>query len=515
FQQLIATMLSAGTAILSSLTGLLLLQYLYDNWRRRRGPPGPWGVPLLGCLLQLRPTLWDAGRRFRRLYGDIVQLPTLPGREVLLVQGFEAIREMLVASGDQFNGRLRNSLRLRLLNPGHRGIAASMGPSSDTLRRFSLRTLKNFGLGRAESERRILQEFEQLRAQFLANCGRDFDPRNSINKAVALVTLRFLFGDLAAYDSQEFSQYLEASSTVLRYQQENSIINEIALRVPFLFRIVPERWLNIKRVYNAVQKLLEFNQTQVTEHKRRIAEEGAPQEPGNYTEAFLIEQMKPDSPAELFNDDQLAYCLADLFIAGSDTTTNTLLWSLLLMAVHPEVQDRVHSELAGVVGSGRLPNMRDRPLLPYTDAVIHEVMRYRPIAAMLLPHTPLDRAGTRLRNYWIPGNTLIAFSVISVHQDPGHWATPLEFNPGHFLDETGTKFRPSEYFMPFGLGRRACMGEALARMETFLFFACLMLSFQVSLDPGCQPGPLDKILQGNMAGGVLGPLPFRIRALPR
>uniref|UniRef100_A0A1I8FAG5 Cytochrome P450 2U1 n=1 Tax=Macrostomum lignano TaxID=282301 RepID=A0A1I8FAG5_9PLAT len=285
------------------------------------------GVPLLGCLLQLRPTLWDAGRGdFVGYTGDIVQLPTLPGRDSMAAE------------------ELRNSLRLRLLNPGHRGIAASMGPSSDTLRRFSLAHAEgNFGLGRAESERRILQEFEQLRAlSFLPTVVAISIPRNSINKAVALVTLRFLFGDLPAYDSQ-----------------------------------------------------------------------GVQPVPGG------LEHCAADSPAELFNDDQLAYCLADLFIAGSDTTTNTLLWSLLLMAVHPEVQDAgcTASWLRGRLRP-RLPNMRDRPL-------------------PALPPTP---SSTRQHASY-------AFSRdLGVHQDTGQLASRLELIPDTFpKTRPATKFpgRPS------------------------------------------------------------------------
>lgn len=114
-----------------------------------------------------------------------------------------------------------------------------------------------------------------------------------------------------------------------------------------------------------------------------------------------------------------------------------------------------------------------------------------------------------INGYKIPAGSHVVPLINSVHMDPNLWDNPEEFNPSRFLDTEG-KVRKPEFFIPFGVGRRKCLGDILARMELFLFFSSLAHTFNISLPEG-QPMPS---LKGNV-GVTISPQSFKICLTPR
>uniref|UniRef100_A0AAY5EYS1 Uncharacterized protein n=1 Tax=Electrophorus electricus TaxID=8005 RepID=A0AAY5EYS1_ELEEL len=112
--------------------------------------------------------------------------------------------------------------------------------------------------------------------------------------------------------------------------------------------------------------------------------------------------------------------------------------------------------------------------LPYTDAVIHEIQRSMDLTPTAVPHKMLH--DTEFNNYLIPKGTIILPLLSSVLSDPKLWKNPDHFDPNNFLDEEG-QFKKNDAFVVFGMGKRACLGEALARVELFIFFTSLLQHF--------------------------------------
>ncbi|XP_025030837.1 cytochrome P450 2C18-like [Python bivittatus] len=142
---------------------------------------------------------------------------------------------------------------------------------------------------------------------------------------------------------------------------------------------------------------------------------------------------------------------------------------------------KVQQEIDEVVGTNRTPNMEDRLRMSFTNAVVHEFQRYQ--KGMLENFPRETTCDTKFRGYNIPKvwqYMAVAPVLTSVHFDPFQWETPERFNPDHFLDEKG-QFRRRDGFMPFSAGRWACPGEALARMELFLFFSTLLQKYTFHL----------------------------------
>uniref|UniRef100_A0A671K2Q8 Cytochrome P450, family 17, subfamily A, polypeptide 2 n=1 Tax=Sinocyclocheilus anshuiensis TaxID=1608454 RepID=A0A671K2Q8_9TELE len=187
------------------------------------------------------------------------------------------------------------------------------------------------------------------------------------------------------------------------------------------------------------------------------------------------------SEQRTFHIDHVLMTAAEAFGAGVETTSTTLLWTIAFLLHHPQVQERVHSELDECVGQARAPSLSDRSHLPLLDAVLCEVMRIRPVSPVLIPHVAMQ--DTSLGGHSVPKGTRVLVNMWAIHHDPKHWDEPEQFRPERFLDSSGRRVTPSS-FLPFGAGPRVCVGESLARIELFLFASRLLQCFHFSVPPG-------------------------------
>jgi cytochrome P450 len=212
----------------------------------------------------------------------------------------------------------------------------------------------------------------------------------------------------------------------------------------------------------------------------------------------------------LFVDFQLERTVFELFIAGIETTSTTLRWALLLMALNPEIQKQVRQEIHEQIGKERAPQMSDRQQLRYTEAVIFEVQRFATLVPNAVPHRAMK--DTTLFGFDIPENALIMLNIYAVHRDPKLWADPDHFNPEANFTQCnqrgGFEIVNTEYLIPFGVGRRLCLGDSLARQELWIFFVGLMQRFEVEASSSQPlPSPFASLCNGT----VRAPYPFQIK----
>ena len=121
------------------------------------------------------------------------------------------------------------------------------------------------------------------------------------------------------------------------------------------------------------------------------------------------------------------------------------------MVKFPEIQAKVQSEIDTQIGRDRLPTMKDKLLLPYTEAVLMEVQRMATILPEGVGHANLNR-DIEIDGYVIPKGMLVAVNILNVHRDPDTWPDPDNFNPDNFLDKDG-KLINQDRLIPFGIGK--------------------------------------------------------------
>ncbi|XP_075816230.1 cytochrome P450 2D3-like [Microtus pennsylvanicus] len=459
---------------------LVDLMHRRQRWTARY-PPGPMPLPVLGNLLQVDfKNMPYSMYKLRQRYGDVFSLQ-MAWKPTVVINGLKAVQEALVTCGEYTSDRPPMPIFEHMgAGPKAKGVAlAPYGPEWREQRRFSVSTMRNFGLGKKSLEQWVTDEAGHLCDAFADQAGQPFNPHSLLNKAACNVISSLIYARRFEYGDAHFTNMLKTLDDNMG--ENTGLIPEVMNTFPILLRI-PGLF---DKVFAGQKIFMDMVDDIVAEHRRT---RDPAQPPRDLTDAFLAEVEKAKgNPESSFNDANLRLVVFDLFGAGMVTTTITLSWALLLMILHPDVQRRVQQEIDEVIGQARRPEMADQARMPYTNAVIHEVQRFADIVPMNLPH--MTSHDVEVQGFLIPKGTTLITNLSSVLKDETVWEKPLQFYPEHFLDAQG-RFVKHEAFIPFSAGRRACLGEPLARMELFLFFTSLLQRFSFSVPSG-QPRPSD------------------------
>ncbi|XP_074525269.1 cytochrome P450 2J1-like [Halichoeres trimaculatus] len=458
-------------------------------------PPRPWGFPIVGNLFSVdHNKTHESMTELAGKFGDVYSL-RMGKIWIVVVSSFKVFKEALVTYGHNTADRpplpMSNELNHKL------GIFASSGNLWKQQRRFALSTLRNFGLGKKSLEPAILQEFTYSSNDLRKFKGEPCDIRQIINNAVSNIICSLVFGHRFEYTDKRFRKLINYFEELLRIQV--SLWSWCYNSYPKLVRYLPGPHKRLRHMFNDVEA---FIKEELEQHKQNWD----PSDQRDYIDCYLNEiQTSKGEQDSTFEEGNLVICVLDLFVAGTETTTATLLWGFLYMAQHPEIQAKVQAEIDEVIGS-KEPSTMDRVGLPYTDAVIHEVMRMGNTVPLSVPHFTSNEV--QLGGYTLPKGTAVIPNLTSVLYDKNEWATSSTFNPGHFLNEEGRFVKPAA-FIPFSAGKRQCPGESLAKMELFLFFTSFLQNFTFSMPAGVKP------VMDTKFSIVLSPLPYNICATPR
>jgi cytochrome P450 len=186
-----------------------------------------------------------------------------------------------------------------------------------------------------------------------------------------------------------------------------------------------------------------------------------------------------DEDGSRMNDKQLRDEVMTFLLAGHETTALALSWTWHLLVQNPEVEEKLHAELDGVL-VGRAPVFSDLPALRYTERVIKESMRLYP-PAWSLARTVVKEF--EVGGYRIPAGANVVMSQWIMHRDPRYFPEPEKFDPDRWLPERLQKLPRFAYF-PFGGGPRQCIGASFAMMEATLLLATIAQHFQFCGVPG-------------------------------
>ncbi|XP_019397620.1 PREDICTED: cytochrome P450 2W1 [Crocodylus porosus] len=494
------TSLLSEPTLIGLLCALFLLFILYVSMGPKKStlnfPPGPSPLPIIGNLHLLDIRRQDLSlMKIAEKYGPVFTVHFGLQKAVVLT-GYEVVKEALLNTADVFADRPAIPIFYHIQNGN--GVFFSSGELWKTTRRFTMATMRDLGMGKKLIEGRILEELHFLIEMIKSFNSEPFKLR-SFNTAPTNITFAMLFGNRFDYKDPVFVHLLKLIDEVMILL--GSPYLHLFNFYPFLgFLFKPHKMIlrKVEEVCVVLRKYIKTSRKDVDENNLR-----------SYIDALLFKQQEEKNKSNsLFHDANVLASTLDLVMAGTETTSTTLQWAILLMMKYPEIQGKVYAEIDRVLEPGCLPTFEARKNMPFTNAVIHEVQRF----VTLLPHVPrCTSVNTNFKGYFIPKGTTVIPLLTSVLLDKTQWETPYQFNPNHFLDADG-KFVKKDAFLPFSTGRRNCIGESLAKMELFLFFTGLLQKFTFLPPAGVTESDLDTVAE---AGFTMRPRPQSARAVQR
>lgn len=491
--------------ILLVFIGALILTRTLQSWLESRSlPPGPWGVPVFGSLLKIKGDLHLFYRDLTHKYGSLIST-RLGSQLIVVLSDYKMIRDAF--RKEEFTGR-PNTEFTNILE-GY-GVINTAGKLWKDQRRFLHDGLRHFGMSylgsrKAQMEKRIVSEVDDFLNVLKSSNGQPLDLNPVLAVSISNVICDVLMSVKFSHNDSRFIRFMELIEEGFRLF--GSL--EYVLFIPIL-RYWPGHNSTRQKIAKNREEMARFFQETIDEHRRTFD----PSHLRDLLDTYLYEIQKANEDGgsqHLFegknHDRQMQQIMGDLFSAGMETIKSSLQWAVLFLLHNPEHMKAVQEELDQVVGRNRLPKLEDLAYLPVTESTILEVLRISSIVPMGTTHAPIR--DIKLNGFHLPRHAQVVPLLHAVHMDPTLWKEPEKFDPSRFINGEGKVHKP-EYFLPFGVGRRMCLGEVLARMEIFLFLASLLHSFNV-----CVPeGETLPSLKG-IAGVTICPSPFKISLKPR
>ncbi|XP_034236818.1 probable cytochrome P450 304a1 isoform X1 [Thrips palmi] len=494
------------------LCGLIACLIKFVRDRPPMFPPGPPRLPVYGGYLHL------LAYNYRYTHKGLVAMAAKYKSPVLgmyfgssptiITTDFASTRELLLKP--EFQGRPDIfTARLRSFNELW-GIFFTEGPLWAEQRRFSLRHMRDFGFGRrfakmeAATEEEVRTLLDSIRSPVAAEKGMVRDGEvllpDLLYPGFINAMLETLTGERVPRDRHD---KLRGLSRAVRLFQRHVEPSGGAVNItPWARHLLPDT-MRVTGFQRGNQGVLDFVDELLEKEKGSFDENAL----RGFVDVFLAEMHKrPDSH---FTDKQLVMVLVDYLFPVSTVPPVTVAMALSYLAQHPDKQDAAHREIVAVVGRGRLPTLDDRPSLPYTEAILREVLRLDTNTVLSVTHKCTE--DTFFREYFVPKGTLLIPNIWAANRDPAVFEKGDEFVPERFLDSRTGTLKKKDPTMAFGLGKRLCAGETFSRQTMFLYLSALLqnYSFAVSAD-GYLPSEEDMI-----PGVLVTPKSFWLRVAER
>lgn len=447
-----------------------IIYFVLDLWRKKtysRLPPGPPGWPIVGNLLQLGNNPNESLFHLATKYGPIVSL-SLGMKTAVVVSTPALAKEVLKTHDHLLAGRTIIEAAKCLSHYKSSLIWGQYGSHWRMLRRISntelfsakrLQALQH--LRRDQVLRTIQQTLEEGMKGKSINIG-DTVVQSSIN-----LLGNMAFGkDMFDPHSPAFQEFKDSLWKLAAVGGAPNLVDYF----PFLQRLDPqgrarEMRIYLERIYGFLDKFIE---DRLATRGKTMDESDAPRD--------LLDALMDMRSHEFTVTDIRAY-LFDIFGAGSDTTAKTMEWAMAELLCNPKKMKRAQIELDEVVGRNRSVEESDTDNLPYLRAVVKEVFRLHPAAPLLIPHRADNSC--EIGGFLIPKDTQVMVNIWAIGRDPAVWNEPCKFVPERFLENkmSSVDYRGQHFeLIPFGAGRRMCVGLPLASRVVHLVLASLLHS---------------------------------------
>ncbi|KAG0473195.1 hypothetical protein HPP92_015052 [Vanilla planifolia] len=500
-----------GQAVLA--LGLAALAVFFFLRRNENGkdhlplPPGPRGLPLLGNLPFLEPNLHHYFAGLAKSYGPVFRL-RLGCKPVTVVSSPSAAREVFKDQDVPFaNHDVPAAIRF------HRGTSPDIfwspyGPTWRMLRKIAASHVLNAGSIEAAAPFRRREVRLVVAAVWeMAVAGKAMDLRDTLFQMALNTTTKMLWGERV--NVEEGKEFQRAIREVI----DHVIKPNVADFYPVLAPLDPQ---GLGRRYKRINEWIDGYLNRIVQSRiKEMADKEVKKKAKDPLET-LLKHMQAGDPqlssfrvadlrnlfavvlevynGKIFQEEGLIELIGGtiegnslgIIGASTDSNTTTIEWVMAELLYEPDRMRKAQQELDTVVGKDRVVEESDIPQLRYLGAVLKETLRLHSPSPLLVPRR--TSSNCTAGGFSIPAGTAVIINAWAIHRDPSRWEDPEEFKPERFLPEGreqceflgGNEFG----YLPFGAGRRACPGMALAERLMLFSLASLLHSFEWLLPEG-------------------------------
>ncbi|GKV37579.1 hypothetical protein SLEP1_g45597 [Rubroshorea leprosula] len=440
------------------LSAVALILPLSQRRRRRNGsrPPGPPGWPVFGNIFDLGTIPHQTLYFLRPKYGPVIWLK-LGSVNTLVIRSAKAATELFKNHDQVFcDRRCPDSMTVHNYNQGALAIGR-YGSYWRMIRRLCTAEIM---------VNRRLNETVYLRRKCIDNMIQN------IEKDVEIRDPR----------SKEGREFFNAMGKVAEWSGKPNISD--------FFPVL--KWLDPQGIKRNMERDLGIAMKIISKFVKQRMEEkklGEEMKTKDFLDALLEYQREGKDGAGKLTEQNVFILILEMFFAGSETSNSSIEWAMAELLRHPESMREVKEELDRVIGPNRKVEESDTENLPYLQAVIKETLRLHPAVPLMLPRNAMEERN--FMGYVIPKDTQIWVNAWAIGRDPDAWEDPFSFIPERFLsskiDYKGQNFE----LLPFGSGRRICVGLLLAHRVIHLALASLLHHFDWELPINTTPKDLD------------------------
>ncbi|TFK75088.1 cytochrome P450 [Pluteus cervinus] len=478
-------------AVCTSLLVVFYFTKVRQDRRRLPFPPGPKPWPLIGNVLDIpTSTSWYTYTKWSKIYNSNMLYVNPFGQKLLILNSFEDAEELMDVRSANSSGRPFNPM-MQLI-----GLDAHTAFMGKTPLWRKHRTMLRQSLGKQALIRQH-HVFEKKVAELVHKIATD--PGNFRGHCKAYgpaIAMDVFYGyDLVDNDDPLLIQTLKVVD-----QATDALLPGVFLVNTFPFLRYLPRWFPGAGFHDRAA-----DTRRITVHIRDTPFDRAVKNlsQGVGRPSIVTEWLRQDKV-----DEDCAKLAKDVAIgaleAVIETTSATLDAFCLALTLNPEVQKIAQEEIRQVVGTTVLPTLRDRPFMPYLEAIYRETLRWAPPTPLGVPHTTAE--DDVYNGYLIPAGTVVVANIWAMTRNEKKYPEPEAFRPGRFLDPDGT-LNHDDRVLTFGFGRRICAGKDLASEIVWLAMANILATFNIS-KANDENGNEIEVLPKFIGEAVSHPAPF-------
>lgn len=475
-------------SLLAAVLGVLLKWMHGTKSSTKPKPPGPPAWPLIGNILDLGTMPHQNLYKLRPKYGPVLWMK-LGSVNTMVIQSAEAAADLFKNHDAFFSDRkVPHAVTACDYNQGSLAFG-NYGPYWRTLRKLC--TMELLVTKRVNDSTEIREKcvnklvcwIEENAASSLAQ-GRSGEVELAqlfFLMAFNVVGNLMLSKDLLDLSSSDGREFFDAMSQVMKWAGTPNLADFL----PFLKSVDPSRvkknmTKDIGVAINIVSSFVKDRSHQATSTEKVKKD---------FLDMLLEYEGDGKEGPDKISYNNIIILILEMFFAGSETTSSSMEWAMAELLHNPESMRKVKEELESVLIPNQKVTESDIDRLPYLQAVVKETMRLHPPLPFLVPRNSTE--DTNFMGYHIPKNTQVFVNVWAIGRDPDAWEDPLSFKPERFIGSKINYKGQNFELLPFGSGRRICVGMALAHRVVHLTLATLLWTFDWKLDNCLTPHTMD------------------------